>query len=99
MVKVCDILRFSSCALPELGRASATNVNKFTNFEYSSLFSAANTLIIYLDDQSRLNSLSHVIVQHISMLVKRNLCAARNLSQESGGAEDRPAKSDAIMFA
>ena len=39
VVKVCEILRFSSCALPELGRASATNVNKFMNFEYCRLFS------------------------------------------------------------
>ena len=31
---------FSSCALPELGRDSATNVNKLTNFEYASLFSS-----------------------------------------------------------
>ena len=38
-MKVCEILTFSSCALPELGRASATNVNKLTNFEYASLFS------------------------------------------------------------
>ena len=33
-------MTFSSCALRELGRASATNVNKFTNFEYASLFSS-----------------------------------------------------------
>ena len=32
-------MTFSSCALPELGRASATKVNKFTNFKYASLFS------------------------------------------------------------
>ena len=31
---------FSSYALPELGRASTTNVNKLTNFEYASLFSS-----------------------------------------------------------
>ena len=30
---------FSSCALPERGRASATNVNKLTDFQYASLFS------------------------------------------------------------
>ena len=33
---------FSSCALPELGRASATNVNKLTDFQYASLFSGRN---------------------------------------------------------
>ena len=30
---------FSSCALPECGTASATNVNKLTDFQYASLFS------------------------------------------------------------
>ena len=39
LLKVGEILMFSSCALPELGRASATNVKKLTNFEYASLFS------------------------------------------------------------
>ena len=37
--RVREILMFSSCALPELGRASATNVNKLTDFQYASLFS------------------------------------------------------------
>ena len=33
---------FSSCALPEPGRASETNVNKLTDFQYASLFSGAH---------------------------------------------------------
>ena len=33
---------FSACALPERGRASAINVNKLTDFQYASLFSALN---------------------------------------------------------
>ena len=41
VVRVCEILTFSSCALPELGRARATKVNKLTNVEYASLFSSA----------------------------------------------------------
>ena len=36
---------FSSCALPERGRASATNVNKLTDFQYASLFSGGNQLV------------------------------------------------------
>ena len=37
---------FSSCALPERGRASATNVNKLTDFQYASLFSALNNVTV-----------------------------------------------------
>ena len=33
VLKVREILMFSSCALPERGRASATNVNKLTDFQ------------------------------------------------------------------
>ena len=37
LFKFVKCFTFSSCALPELGRASATNVNKLGNFEYASL--------------------------------------------------------------
>ena len=44
VIKVCGILTFSYCALPECGRASATNVNKLTDFQYASLLSGAHSL-------------------------------------------------------
>ena len=37
---------FSSCALPELGKVSATNVNKLTNFEYANLFSNMHFVLL-----------------------------------------------------
>ena len=45
-------MRFSSCALPELGRVSKTNVNKLTNFEYASLFSILYRVTMVVKDLS-----------------------------------------------
>ena len=50
-MKVCEILKSSSCALPELVRASATNVNKLTNIEYASPFYSTRPELCFVTEE------------------------------------------------